>query len=433
MRIHLLPILLITMIFCPAESWSAVGQTSGQVAVFAASMPSQDVEDVNQNSAGLELKIGTNYTFNKNLKFLFSPWFKTDPINLSSEERFQFDPDELAVEWRQTTQRLKLGYSLRKWEGTDLVNPMDVIHPKNWRDPLQGRLRPSPGLFYTGDKGRWSWDFTYIPIQSKALLPGEKSPWWPRLRQVPVEADDLILRLPTDVEYEVGDVEELDHALTHNFALRVQYHASFWDFSLAGFEGSSSAPLLTPVINLVPIQISPKRIFQLLSPIRIEPIHYRHRVLAFANVWNLDEIIIRLSAHHAQSIGDDPRLPGWSELGVIGVEKGFSFGNQSVVLLLQYIISRRPDIDSLSMLSSLFENSYMLGARWVPGEKWIWTAAYFQEQTTFSSLIHSELDWNFTENWHQKISVDLFSGSSGSPLGVYENNDQISLQTSYSF
>lgn len=407
-------------------------EVDGKLQPFAGTYLSSQPEDVTSHHVGIETELETQYRFSP-FRFQFEVWSKYDATNESEKDTFQAELDELSLEWRDGGRKIKIGWSIRSWEGTDLINPMDVIHSKNFNDPLDSRNRSAPGLFYNDAVGDFAWDLTYLYEQQKTRLPGTNSPWWPRKLYLPIENDQILLRLPETLEYRITNGEVIDEALSHNVAARVQYHGSQFDISLAGFEGSSSPPLLIPVVNVVPIEVSPRTIYQLQSPIQIDPVYYRQRAVAFAVVWTAGSWIFRASGNHVQPLGDDPRLPTWSQLGVLGVEKTFYFKSQMLTLLGQAVASHRPDSGSLSFLSSLYENSYMLGVRWAPSEKLTWLQAVFQEQENFSYFYHIEANWSFKEAWSLILQADFFQGSPESVLGTYSENDQVFLKTSYSF
>src|SRR5690606_11674319 len=100
-------------------------------------------------------------------------------------------------------------------------------------------------------------------------------------------------------------------------------------------------------------------------------------------------------------------------------------GRQMVTLIIQAVASKRPDTAHLSMLSSLYKESYMLGTRWTIAENLVWTQALFQEQEAYSYFYHSNLNWGFKEAWSLEFNVDIFDGSADSVLGTYDRNDRV--------
>jgi hypothetical protein len=415
-------------------------EKSGKWTVFGGSYLEKQKEDITSGSAGAEASLKFQQKLPASLRLQADGWFRYDGLNESAEEVTQAELEELSVDWRKGSRKIKAGVSTRVWEGTDVINPMDVIHSKNWRDPLNTRKLAAPGLFYDDSFGNFSIDVTYLAIQQKARLPGSHSPWYPRDLYLPIESNEYRILLDDPPEYELLPYEERDQALENNVALRIQYIGSSMDLSLAAFEGSASTPLLAPSAQFNTVQTSPEQVLQADGPIRIRPIYYRQRAYAFAFSWSLGSWIFRGAANHIQPLTDNEGLPAnkapvpsWSELGVFGVEKTLYFGNQMLTLLGQAVASRRPSSEGLSMLSSLYKRSYMAGIRWAPNEKWTWLQAFFQEQEHFSSFYHTEISWNFREAWNLTLDASFLQGRPDSVLGTYDKNDQALLKTSYSF
>jgi hypothetical protein len=422
------------ILFAFAGPVSAAGlENQGQISLFGSSMPAQNLPEASQNGAGAEVSLHSRYNFNKYIRFHFQSWYKGDGLSRDPAERNQFELQDLSLELKKSSRKIKLGFSTINWEGTDFLNPMDLISVKNWRDPLNPQNRGMAGAFYSDQIGDFSWDLVYIPVQSKPELPGEKSPWWPRRINLPVERDDMTLLLPDHVAYDIQSDETLDRAFLNNAALRLQYHGDNWDFSVGAHEGVAGTPLLLPIVDVTPIEVSPKQIYLLNSPVRIQPLYYRERSVAFALVKSAGTWIFRLTGQHAQSLGEDPRLPGWSEYGVLGVEKNIEWGEQGITLLFQYTQSRRPQSETVSLLSSLLEKAAMFGWRWPVTEKWTWNTALFQEQKYYSLFLHSDVKYSLGDHWSVGAGGDIFSGSRDSVIGIYDHNSRVTSQISYLF
>jgi hypothetical protein len=425
-------ILLLAYLLSASPAHAAL-DSQGQIALFGTSMPTQNLPDVTQNTGGIDARIKERYSFNRQFHLSFEPWFRADGLTRSPEERSYFEPHELSLEWKKSAHKIKIGFSTESWEGTDLFNPMSFLHAKNWRDPLNSENRSSPGVFYSDQIAQFSWDLVYIPWQSKAVLPGDNSPWWPRQFNLPVQNPNQVLLLPLQAAYRLQSDEILNHALDNNIGLRIGYHGSRFDLSLAGYQGSASPPLLTPIVNLTPVEVSPQQIYQLQSPILIQPTYYRQQLIAGALIVPMGTWILHLADQYSQSLGDDPRLPGWLHYGVLELEKTWSIRGQSLVSFIELIASKRPDSTSFSSVSSLTERSVALGFRWPFTENWTWTSGAFQEEKSKSAFVHSALAWNFRENWREELAGDLFLGPPDSTLGNYTHNDRIQEQITYSF
>src|SRR5690606_2978657 len=111
------------------------------------------------------------------------------------------------------------------------------------------------------------------------------------------------------LRYQILEPEVLNQAVEQNGSMRVQYHLGNLDVALGAVEGLATPPLLIPIIDVSPIEVSPRTVYQLQSPVRIQPLLYRQRSIGGNLVWTLGDYIIRASASHTQPLGDDRRLP----------------------------------------------------------------------------------------------------------------------------
>lgn len=390
-------------------------------------------KDVTSSTVSVEPQLKMERKINKSISMNFEAWSKATALEKSKEDRFQLEIDELNIAHEKSGRKIKLGYSARNWEGTDFLNPMEILASKNWIDPLNARPRSGLGLFYDDNFSDFEWDFSYIALQKDPLFPGDHSPWWPRGLVLPTESEGLVLLLPQEMNYEILDAEEIDDALKNNVALRIKYHGPGFDLAIGAAEGISSPPLLVPILNVSPIEVSPREIYQLQNPIQIRPVLYRQRAVAGTLVWTLGETIFRASAQHIQPLGDDPRLPSWSQLGVLGVEHTFYIRSQMLTLLAQYVDSKRPDSAGLSLLTTLYERSYMGGVRWAPSEKWTLLLAHFQETTNWSRFFRADLGWSFKDNWSTNLVWTQFEGRPESVIGTFDQNDFITASLKRSF
>ena len=423
---------LFTLIFLHSV-FAAEFDHQGSLRLNAGQIIQPETTDATHQTLSIEPEFRSTYLFKDQFQFEVDAWANYDQMNKAEKDVFQFELNEMTIGFQNSQRRLKFGSSIRSWEGTDLINPMDVMGGKNFVDPLNSRNRSGVGVFYDESRGNFEWDFSYIFKQNAHRLPGNESPWWPRSFYLPTESDSITLLLSDDLRYEILDPEIINSALDQNMALRVQYHAGNADFAVAAVEGLATPPLLIPIIDVSPIEVSPRTIYQLQSPVRILPLLYRQRSVAANVTWTLGEVILRASVNHTQPLGNDRRIPSWSQLGVLGIEKTFYINNQMLTVLGQFIDSRRPDVPGLSILTSLFQKSYMAGLRWAPRDNWTYFAAYFQETTTWSSFTRLEIQWAFIESMSLSVEGNIFEGPKSSAIGTFDRNDSAYLHLKKSF
>lgn len=383
----------------------------------------------NQKNAGIELQFDSRYRFNSVWSFQFAPWARSDGATPYDSEKNQFDINELNLGLEGKWGQLRAGISRLTWEGTDVLNPMDVIHAKNWRDPFEIKTRGSAGLFYSTQVNAFSFDAVFIPKQTEMLLPDKDSPWWPRKFAIPIQTDEYILRLPDEMDYVIDEPVELNDALKNNGGLRLQYLGESFDIALAGFEGSASPPILLPTqLSFTAIEIYPRTVLLLKSPLHIQPLYFRQRVLATNTTWTVSSWIFRFAGQHVQPLGDDPRLSRWSQYGVVAIEKPILIGSHEPIFLLQGASVKKAETGGLSMLSNLLDSSLMAGVRWALSDTCVWTSAFFQEQTEYSSFFHNELTWTFKESWQTQLVSDQLQGKAGTVLGTYQDNSRLQFK-----
>lgn len=414
----------------------------GQIAGYEASMPQLKRDDVTKNDAGFEGYFKTKYAFNKNFNFQLQPWFKYDATNKTPAEKFQADPQELSFEWKKSARKIKIGYSTAVWEGTDIINPMDIASVKNYRDPFSVQNRGTAGIFYSDQIGKFSWDALFIPWNSKVLMPGQESPWLPRDTSM-FQDTGYQVQLPDAVIYSVQSDIVLNRALANNGGLRLQYHGDSVDLSVGGFEGQASNPMMVPHVNFQGIIIGGQTVLIPQNPIEIFPVYYRQRTVATALSWTLGSWIVRGAAQHTQPLGEDffslPNyplpiaLPSWSDYGVLGIEKNIEWGDQNITFIVQGIASHAPKSESVASFQSLLEKSAMVALRFPVKENWTWTTAYFREFKANSSFLHSEVGWNLAEHWKAELSADILLGTKNSVIGTYDQNDRGTFRLSFSF
>jgi hypothetical protein len=235
------------------------------------------------------------------------------------------------------------------------------------------------------------------------------------------------------VGYEIDERQTLDNGLDHNYGVRVQLRGSAADLAVAFFEGAAEAPILRPVIDAVPIELSPRMIFLMLSPVHITPIDYRRRTVSGFVTKTWDQWIFRAASRYEQPLGSDPRIPSWSQQTVAGVERGLDVAGDTVTLVVQGSWVHRPEDTNLISLQDIFDKALLLGTRWPLGEKWL---AFFSGLHSFrddSTLMQFELTRRWNDRMSSKLSVQTLDGPPESLLGNFADNDRAGLDFTYSF
>ncbi len=405
----------------------------GQLSLSAAQRPSVVNKENHSRSSLLEAQADLNYKTQSGLKLRLQPWVKSEPGNSSNDEKMQSELLEANAVYKSGRQSIKMGLSNVNWEGTDFINPMDLMNAKNFRDPMNSMNRSSGLASWSVESESWQAEVVYIPHRSRDLLPGSNSLWWPRELSLPTGNSDIQFLIPEQVSYEINESLLLDKALSNNVATRIQYRGNLWDVSLQLFEGAASPVQLSPILTATVVQVSPNQVFQLQNPVVIQPIYYRQRAmaLAFSKAW--DSVILRASGQHLSPLGTDSRIPTWSQLMVYEIEKHLSLFQNDLVLLFEYTENRKASSSEVTSFSSALKNVYLVGLRYSFLESWILSSAYFQDYKAKGSYTRLGLAKSWDDHLQSELIVDSFSGRSDSLLGVFDKNDQATLKISYLF
>lgn len=348
----------------------------------------------------------------------------------TAQEQFFFDPTNVYFEYAQKSFYAQFGFFTLKWEGTDGVNPMDIASMKNWSDPLDSRTRASAGLHMGNSTSLFDWEVAYIPLQTSSHLPGDESNWWPRSDNLPLRTEDVELRLPNRVDYRVTPRGEMNDARKHNFAVRLQTQRDFGDLAVAHYQGAAQTPLVVPTLNVVPISVSPKTIYQLQSPIELVPSDYRVSSTAGYFSTTFGSHIFRLSTRYDQPLGEARNVTTWSQQTVAGFERPLG---ERTIGILQGLWFHTPSGGSLVSVQDVFDGAVLLGLRIQPADTWTILIAAIQSTHDSSSFASIDVTKSFESGWGIQAGAQSLEGPKNSLLGVLRKNDRATLEVTRSF
>jgi hypothetical protein len=274
----------------------------------------------------------------------------------------------------------------------------------------------------------------WIPRQTRSQLPGEESAWLPRHTNLPLKSDNVDVLLPDRVEYQFLPREERDNALDNNIASRIQIHGNHGDMAIAYFEGAADMPQFKPVLDVVPIEISPREIYQIQSPVRLVPIDYRRRSGGIFLSAAVKEWILRFATRYDQPIGDNSNsLPSWSDQTVAGVEKSFEAWGDLVTVIIQGAWAHSGGDRSVLSIQDLYDRAVLLGIRWPIGENWTVLLSGLRsgrDQSTFAQL---DVSHRISDEWTIQFIATSLDGPSTSLLGLMSDHDRIALRVTRAF
>ncbi len=408
---------------------------SGRLHFVAENYPSDRLSPASNFQDNLTVQFESRSVLNPHWQFRFEPDLRVSSRGELSEVPLDLNSRDTQFEAKFETLRLQLGSFTKVWEGPDGYNPMDIASMKDYRDPLAPEVLGSLGATIAGGEGHFTWDFLYVPYQTSSRWPGAQSRWLPRRTGLPLETRDVGVVVPDQPLYQVGSHESLNEALRNNVGGRMQVHLGASDFSLAGFEGAAQVPLLRATLEGDLVQLSPKLIIKLKNPIQIQPVDYRRRTLAFG--WTssaIDTWVLRLAGRHDQPLGENLLLPSWSQQWVGGIEKSVTLFDQQSVFSLQYAYGAKPETPPGPLsIQDPFQSTLLYGARIPVSETLLFSYAGLWEHvhgTTYQRL-HGEK--KIGEHWVVDAGADLISGPPDSLMGLWADEQRISLGAQFQF
>lgn len=385
-------------------------------------------------AGGVELNLEGKGDIGESGRWNFSPWIlaagPSDP-----DEAVQFEPTQAYLQLSAGSRKTRIGFQTFAWEGTDLVNPFDMAQARNYRDPFNIRTRPSLALWHQIERGAWQAEFIYIPRATPPLLPGDRSPWWPRQKVLPLDSQKFELRLPTGVEYRLLEGETLNNALDNNIAIRLIRRGENGDFSIAVFDGLANDPSVglgdTTLKN--PIQVDPIVIAEPEGAVELRPANIRWRAAAAGFNYAFSKGVFRWAGRTQQPLGDDVRVPAWSSLNVFSWEQNVSVRERDWTLLFEIFSVQRSEEEQVSFLRSIFDRACAIGARIPVTDDMEIYAGGVYDSIGKSSLARFSWKQRWSDNWSSDLDINSLSGPPDTLLGVFQDYDRVDLTLRRSF
>lgn len=411
----------------------AFGEARGYTAVESRSFFTEQPDPVEQHEFRLQAEYDNTFSFNKTFSLKVHPFFQVSTLPKAWGTGVIADPRELYLAADVESFYLRGGFFTLVYEGTDGINPMDIASMKYWGDPLTPLSKASAGIHagYTGNMVEF--EAAYIPNQSPSSLPGEESAWYPRRARFPLRSDEIELLLPSRVDYILLERQDIDHAFLHNYTARLQLRTDYGDAAIAFFEGASDTPLIVPTLDVIPISVSPKEVYQLQSPLRLTPRHYRRRTVAGLLTVPVGEWIFRASSRYDEPLGSAKRFTTYSGQSVAGVERSFTISDDMVTFILQGSVVEAPESTSLVSIQDLLDKSVLLAMRWPINDYWTTQLSALRSGSDKSSFYTAQLSRTFATQWSGRVLFEILEGPPQSVLGIFDQNDRVSLEIKRSF
>ncbi len=363
--------------------------------------------------------------------------FQTDGISKAPSEKVRGNPRSFYIENKILENKgdltLRAGYQTIVPEGPDFLNPADVIHSKDWKDPTNTKTLGSAGISLSHEGVDWQWEAFFIPQQTTPKLPGDRSPWWPRGKRIPIESDDTEFQVPGDIKYQITDGEEINKPFSNNYALRIQRKGQAFEGQAVFYEGLSQDPNVLIDSSGTLVALAPKLILTMNSPVKLKPLYYRHQVLAGTFVWPFESWALKGGANQVKPMGDDPRLPGEVTTGVLGVEKNIETSKGMLTLILQHEVQRRQAKNQISFLKSIYENAWTFGFRIPWGEETQFIGGAVYDTVGKSSLCRLGASRRLNDSFSVELDAQLLQGPEETLLGLYDSYDSWRIGLTYHF
>jgi hypothetical protein len=376
---------------------------------------------------GVEAQLRLDRRFESQWSFRSDLLVRSDFQARDSVEFFQPVPRQLYVQKRHSTLTFRIGLQTLQLDGPDVVNPADVIHARNWVDPLAPLLLGSAGISLSRELRSWQVELFYVPRQTPPVLPGEHSPWLPRRNRLPLETQDTTIRIPENVRYQYLGATELNGALDHNIAFKLQRKTDSLETQLVYFNGLAQSPFLTTQVTGTLTSINPT-VIDVTSPVQLRPLYYRHQALAATFNLPFESWAIRGGLNWLGPIGTDPRVPRETTLLVVGAEKSVETSLGLITGVLDYARQRRQDEDQISFLRSVLEEALILGARVPWGEETSVFVGGIYDLVGNSSLGSLSITHRLNSRWSLEAQARFLQGPRDTLLGLYERHDSTTLK-----
>lgn len=381
-------------------------------------------EFTQNRSTGLLLSGNLNFELGKNISSFIEGNGQSDSESNQPEDRQEILLKNFYFQYLVRMWQFRIGTQILTMAPTDIINPLDVIHPRNYRSPLSPESMGSEGISLNGDFGSMIATLFFIPKQKTHRWPSSTSLWWPREKRLPVETGfGDYGEIPVDIQYSIHSGEVVDNSLENNFMLRWQWLASQFEWTIQYYQGLSQDPRM-----FVTAQTTN---FILESPVILTPFYYRHENWASSLVLPFKNFVLKMAGHLSQSLGSDPRTPKAESTWVASIEKNVEANWGLVTLIIQHSRIFKKDKNEVSFLRSVFENSWMLAARIPIGENHQILGGGVYDSLGKSSMLRLDYKYRIGDHWSWDVGIQSLQGPADTMIGLYEKYDSVSTKLNF--
>jgi hypothetical protein len=370
------------------------------------------------------------------LRFFASAALDVDPAaaSLSSDhDTVRFNGEEAFATIDTKYLDFVAGRKLLRWGTGDGINPLDLINPVDFRDPvasgradsrvpvllgqMQARL-PTLGLLQEAGL-----ELVFIPLARVNRLNGEGSAWEAAGLRDLREAGDAGRLILDDQERPDDPFEDAE------FGARLSGTISGWDVAFIGFHGHNDDPVFARSFEE---QADGSRI-----P-RFTPQHTTFNAFGLNVAKGLDRSTIRGELAYKPdlpvTLEDDSAVPGFVRRpvveGVLGVDR--TFGANLYTNLQYFVTTVGGAIRGLAGRTTTHGLTYEIHDKFFQDdlEAGLRGIASFSEQG-FTAEVYGE--YSLADDWLLAASLLFFEGPRLGSFGQFSENDSLTIRLRYSF
>ena len=387
-----------------------------------------------KNSAPLfakyEFKTVGSFEVNSNLSLKTNVAVNYVQLTKQDDQKYVINPTDFGMLLSTSWVDLNLGFWTLSPEGTDINNIFEVIHGKDYRQPLASENLGSLGALIDFHFSNADFKLFYIPKNRKSLLPDTQSPWWPRTEALPVTNSSGTFLLPDNISYDYRNDSELNHPFDNNFGALGKWTAGPIDFYGFYFSGANQIPQVSPHFNIDVTSITPL-VGVVRPPVDLDLTWIKSEHLGGGITTAFDNLILKTFCKSEKDFYADPIF---STACTFAAESNLNMSRYSLHYFLQANRLWKNNSNSeLQTLLGFFEKSSAVGflIDLNPENSLSGAVVYNEKSPAYLISLRYEKKWtdslrtNFS--WNQITATD-------DPVGkAYGQTNNLGLKLTYNF
>lgn len=417
------------LLFCLFLSTSAYGRVewSGRAGLLGQYFPI-DVENppADLQSHGVRLEVVPSLQLStQSLRFSFKGIAGYDATYKVDRHRTISIPQEFFLEGRTGKWNFLAGLNTFNWGITDIANPLDVLNPRSFRNPVNPVKLGSPSITASWSGDSTSFELVYIPKQFYHELPKNSGRYLPRdatISNYTGEVEGKQMALQTNTEpwiFSYDRPQEYDNVMDSNFGVRLRQTVGKLETHLVGFEGIPVFPEIVPRGNLEIVDLNPPITYQLQRNVDLVPVYARVRTAGIGFVYSWESVILRVV--HAQTwrttnkailVSTASTYISLPRTTVIGIEKTTNWRKLDWTFLIQGVkeedLSGRPT--GMFSMAGIFDGAIMPGVRIAKGLDYAFLLGGIYNPKSKAQIYSLDSQFRVTDSVQFKLAGQYISG-----------------------